>query len=120
RYRPRQMLRALTVLAVSCAILAPSAAAVEVSSSAVSATITWRTDTATRGRVVYGVDGLYLYSVPEAVATTAHAVTLGDLTPSITYRVKVGAVAGELTTDALPADVRFGVEGTHVTANDSL
>ena len=77
-----------------------------------------------RGRVVYGVGGLYLYSAPESIAATTHTVVIPDLAPSTTYAFEIVAAAasvtGTFTTSAAPADRRFGVAGTHVTANGSL
>lgn len=77
-----------------------------------------------RGRIVYGVGSLDLYSADEASAATAHSLVLSDLTPSTTYSFEVvtegAAASGTLTTPAAPAHVRFGVDGTHVTENGSL
>lgn len=91
-----------------------------VASSSSSATVTWTSSVATRGRVAYGVGGLSLYSVAETSPTREHTVTLDDLTPSTTYELRAGTTTGRFTTDALPADVTYGVDGTRVTANGSL
>jgi hypothetical protein len=97
----------------------PAAAA-----SATSATVTWRTSVPTRGRVVYGVGGLYLYSAREGAPATAHTVVLSDLSPSTEYAFEIVAATatamGSLTTTAAPGEQRFGVDGTRVTANGSL
>jgi hypothetical protein len=126
------MLRASAAVLVACGTLAAAVAgtagstpqisvsAVRVASSSSSATVTWTTSVATRGRVSYGVGGLYLYSPPETSPTTAHTVTLDDLTPSTTYEFSLGTATGRLTTDPLPAHVTFGVDGTRVTADGSL
>ncbi|MDX6485916.1 MAG: hypothetical protein QOF43_1069 [Gaiellaceae bacterium] len=90
------------------------------SASAATATISWQTDVATRGRVAYGVGGLYLYSAREAAPAHSHTITLTDLAPSTTYDYQAGPIRGQVTTDPLPMGARFGVDRTHVTANGSL
>jgi hypothetical protein len=59
----------LLVVVLGFAALAGNAAAavenVQAAASSSSATVTWQTTVPTRGRVVYGVDGLYLYSARE-------------------------------------------------------
>jgi hypothetical protein len=127
--------RLLAVLVVASSVLTGAAAAarstpqiedVEAEASAATATVTWKTSLPTRGRVAYGVGGLYLYSPRESSPVTAHAVVLPDLTPSTTYAFQIVAstatatAAGTVTTSAAPPDRRFGVAGTHVTANGSL
>jgi len=82
--------------------------------------VTWQTSSPTRGQVAYGVDGLYLYSGRESAATTSHSVTLTDLAPGTTYSFRAGSVTGQVTSSARPADVRFGTDGTRVTADGSL
>jgi len=71
--------RVLAIVVVVGALAGNASAAVEnvqaVTSSG-SATVTWQTTTPTRGRVVYGVNGLYLYSAREDTAATTHSVTL--------------------------------------------
>jgi hypothetical protein len=126
-------LRLLAVLVlVSCVLTGAAAAArstpqiedVAAETSASTATVTWKTSLPTRGRVVYGVGGLYLYSARESSPATAHAAVLPDLAPSTTYAFEIVASAatatGTLTTSAAPPDRRFGVAGTHVTVNGSL
>jgi Purple acid Phosphatase, N-terminal domain len=115
--------RLLAVVVVFAALAGTAAAAtdnVQVAASSSSATVTWQTTAPTRGRVVYGVGGLYLYSARESTASTAHSVTLDDLNPSTTYSFRVGSDAGQLTTTARPAAVRFGTDGTRITADGSL
>jgi len=115
---------AMLALAVSSAHAAPLIEEVHASASASSAVVTWRTSVPTRGRVAYGVGGLYLYSAPEATASTTHSVALDDLTPQATYDYRIlaaGATAnGSVTTGERPAQVRFDVTGTRVTADGSL
>ncbi len=84
------------------------------------ATVTWHTSAPSRGQVAYGVGGLYLYSPREAVATTSHSVTLDDLAPSTTYVYRVGSATGQVTTAPAASTVRFGTDGTRITANGSL
>jgi hypothetical protein len=115
--------RLFAVVVVFAAVAANARAAVDnvqVAASSSSATVTWQTTAPTRGRVAYGVGGFYLYSERESAATTAHSVTLSDLNPSTTYSFRVGSVTGEVTTTAPAAAVRFGTEGTHITADGSL
>jgi hypothetical protein len=124
-------LLAALVLA-SCTFTGAAAAArvtlqiedVAAEASAATARVTWKTSIPTRGRVVYGVGGLYLYSARESSSGTAHAVVLPDLAPSTTYEFEIVASAatatGSVTTSAAPSNRRFGVAGTHVTANGSL
>jgi hypothetical protein len=115
--------RLLAVVVVFAALAGNAAATVEhvqVAVSASSATVTWQTTASTRGRVVYGIGGFYLYSAREGTASTMHSVTLNDLNPSTTYAFRVGAVPGEVTTTARAGDVRFGTEGTRITADGSL
>jgi hypothetical protein len=109
------------------AFAAPSTLQIEdlaAAASAASATITWKTSVPTRGRVVYGVGGLYLYSARESSAATSHIVVLSDLTPSTAYEFQIVTAtvtaAGTLTTSAAPVERRFGIDGTRVTANGSL
>jgi hypothetical protein len=126
-------LRLLAVLVlVSCVLTGAAAAArstpqiedVAAETSASTAKVTWKTSLPTRGRVVYGVGGLYLYSARESSPVTEHAAVLPDLAPSTTYAFEIVASAatatGTVTTSAAPPDRRFGVAGTHVTANGSL
>jgi hypothetical protein len=101
-------------------MLAGPASAFESAVSTSSARITWTTPTATRAVVAYGVEGTYLYSVREPVATTNHAVTLTDLQPGTTYTYRVGSAQGTLTTATRTAIPRFGVDGTRITADGSL
>ncbi len=115
--------RLLAIVVVVGALAGNAAAAVEhvqVVSSSGSATVTWQTTAPTRGRVVYGVNGLYLYSPRESAASTTHSVTLDDLNPSTTYAFRVGSVTGQTTTSPRSADIRFGTDGTRITANGSL
>ena len=104
--------RALAVIVAFGVFAGPAAAA--------TATVTWQTATPVRQQVAYGVGGLYLFSQREGAATTTHSVTLDNLEPSTTYQFRAGTVTGDLTTPALPADVRFGTDGTRITANGSL
>jgi hypothetical protein len=104
--------RLLVVASIFAAFASPAFAA--------TATVTWQTSAPTRGQVAYGVDGLYLYSARESAATTAHSITLDDLAPSTTYSFRAGAVEGQVTSSAPAADIRFGTDGTRVTANGSL
>jgi hypothetical protein len=104
--------RLLAVVLAFAAFAAPALAA--------TATVTWQTSTPTRGQVAYGVDGLYLYSARESAATTSHAVTLQDLEPSTAYSFRAGSITGQVTSSAPSADVRFGTDGTRITANGSL
>lgn len=116
-------MRLLAVVVVFAALAGNATAAVEnvqVAASASSATVTWQTTAATRGRVVYGVGGFYLYSARESTASTSHSVTLNDLNPSTTYAFRVGSVPGQVTTTARSSEVRFGTEGTRITADGSL
>jgi hypothetical protein len=125
--------RSLAVLVLASCLLTGAAAAarstpqiegVAADASAATATVTWKTSLPTRGRVVYGVGGLYLYSARESSPVTEHAAVLPDLAPSTTYAFEIVASAstatGTLTTSAAPPDRRFGVAGTHITANGSL
>jgi len=115
--------RLFAVVVVFAAVAANAGAAVDnvqVAASSSSATVTWETTAPTRGRVAYGVGGFYLYSERESTAATAHSVTLSDLNPSTTYSFRVGSVTGEVTTTAPSSAVRFGIDGTHVTADGSL
>jgi hypothetical protein len=118
------------LVAVAAAAVAGSARAapqiedVTATPTATSVTVTWRTSVPTRGRVAYGVGDLYLYSARESTPATAHAVVLSDLTPATTYGFEIDAAkasaTGSVWTAAAPAEQRFGVDGTHVTANGSL
>ncbi len=114
----------LLAVVVAFGAFAGSAAAgvenVQAVASSASATVTWQTTAPTRGRVVYGVNGFYLYSARESTASTTHSVTLDDLAASTTYSFRVGSVTGPVTTSARPAEVRFGTDGTRITANGSL
>jgi hypothetical protein len=116
--------RLLALVVVIVGALAGKAAAaienVQVLASSGSATVTWQTTAPTRGRVVYGVNGLYLYSARESTASTSHSITLDDLNPSTTYSFRVGSVTGQATTSPRSPDVRFGTDGTRITANGSL
>jgi len=115
--------RLLAVVVVFAAVAANAGAAVDnvqVAASSSSATVTWQTTAPTRERVAYGVGGFYLYSERESTPATAHSVTLSDLNPSTTYSFRVGSVTGEVTTTGPSAMVRFGTDGTHVTADGSL
>jgi hypothetical protein len=124
------VVRALAAAMAGAAVLAGAAAAapvieeVQASASASAATLTWRTSLPTSGLVAYGVGGLYLWSAREDAASTAHAVTLPDLSPSTTYEFRIVAAAasaaGSFTTAARADGLRFGVDGTHVTADGSL
>jgi hypothetical protein len=115
---------ALLAMAVSSARAAPLIEDVHASASASSAVVTWLTSVPTRGRVAYGVGGLYLYSAPEATASTTHSVALDDLTPLATYDYRIlaaGATAyGSVATRERSAQARFDVTGTRVTADGSL
>jgi hypothetical protein len=110
--------------AAAAARVAPQIEDVAVEASAATATLTWRTSVPTRGRAVYGVGGLYLYTARESSPVTAHIVVLPDLAPSTTYAFEIVASAttatGTVTTSATPPNRRFGVAGMHVTANGSL
>jgi hypothetical protein len=125
-HRPVVFLLASTVLAGGATAAASTTQIEDVSAaaSAASATVTWTTSVPTRGRIAYGVGGLYLYSARESSATTAHSVVLPDLAPSTSYEFEIvaaGATAtGTLTTSAAPTERRFGVDGARVTANGSL
>jgi len=125
--------RPLAVFLIASALLAGGASAarstpqiedVAAAASATSATVSWKTSGPTRGRIVYGVGGLYLYSARESSAATTHTVVLHDLSLSTAYEFKIVAAAatatGTLTTSPAPAELRFGVDGTRVTANGSL
>jgi hypothetical protein len=125
--------RLVAVLLAALAVLAGDAAAARASpqiegvSAAVSdgsATVTWRTSVPTRGRIEYGVGDLYLYSARESAPATTHTVVLSDLSPATAYAFEIVAATatatGTLTTAAPPAELRFGVDGTRVTANGSL
>lgn len=122
----RAAVLAASVLLVSAggAAAAPAIADLQTSASVSAAIIRWTTPAPTRGRVAYGVGGLYLYSARESAATTSHAVELRDLAPATTYDFRVDAggasAAGSLTTAARTAAPRFGVAGSHVTADGSL
>jgi hypothetical protein len=121
-------LGALTALALlvlcGAASAAPSIADVSTSASATTAVVRWATAAPSRGRVAFGVGGLYLYSVREAVPAVAHAVELHDLTPGTTYSFEIqspaGTSVGSLSTAPRTGAPRFGVSGTHVTADGSL
>jgi hypothetical protein len=126
-------IRLLAALVVaSCELTGAAAAArstpqiedVAAEASAATVTVTWKTSLPTQGRVVYGVGGLYLYSASESSPVKTHAVVLPDLAPSTAYAFEIVAsgstATGTVTTSSAPADRRFGVAGTHVTANGSL
>src|SRR4051794_32604116 len=104
--------RLLAVVSVLAALAAPASAA--------TAIVTWQTSSPTRGQVAYGIDGLYLYSARESVATTSHSISLEDLAPSTTYSFRAGTVTGEVTSSARAADARFGTDATRITQNGSL
>jgi hypothetical protein len=130
--------RALAVAAGAAALLVSSTAsageseasiaAVRASAASGSASVTWTTSIPMRGRVAYGIGGTYLYSALERSAATQHSVELPDLNPASTYTFRIDSSAGkttatatgEVTTAAPPLDPRFGVSGTHVTADGSL
>jgi Purple acid Phosphatase, N-terminal domain len=114
--------RALAAASIAAAalFLVTPAYAVEASASVSSARITWTTPAPTRAVVAYGVDGRYLYSPREPVATTTHAVTLTDLQPGTTYTYSIGSAQGTVTTAARTEIPGFGVDGTHITADGSL
>jgi hypothetical protein len=115
--------RLLAVGVVFAAFVANAGASVkniQVAAASSSATVTWQTTTPSRGRVVYGVGGLYLYSARESTASTTHSVTLDDLNPSTMYSFRVGSDTGQVTTTARAATVRFGTDGTRITADGSL
>src|SRR5947209_2468447 len=120
--RPRPALPGAACFSVGVRVLAVmvSAAVLAAPAAAATATVTWQTNAPSRGQVAYGVGGVYLYSAREPVATTTHAVTLDDLAPSTTYQYRAGSVTGELTTPASASPVRFGTDGTRVTANGWL
>jgi hypothetical protein len=88
------------------------------------ATLSWRTAAPARGRVVYGVGGLYLWSARESAPSTSHTITLRDLAPATTYTFRIvsssESATGSLATRPSPPTLRFGTEGTHLTANGSL
>ena len=126
-------MRLLAVVLMASAALTGGASAarstpqienVTVEAADASVTVTWQTSVPTRGRVAYGVGDLDLYSALESIPATTHAVVLHDLTASTTYAFEIvaaGATAtGTVTTNATPAGLRFGVDGTRVTANGSL
>jgi hypothetical protein len=110
----------LCAVGLAGASAAAAAENVQAVASPTSATVTWQTVTPTRGRVAYGVGGLYLYSARETTASTTHSVTLPDLSPSTTYSFSVGSVTGQVVTSAAPESVRFDTDGTRITANGSL
>jgi hypothetical protein len=115
--------RLLAVVVLFAAFAGNAAAAVDnvqVAASSSSATVTWQTTAPTRGRVVYGVGGFYLYSERESTAATAHSVTLDDLNPSTTYSFRVGSVTGDVTTTARAVPVQFGTDGSRITADGAL
>ena len=117
------VLLALSALG-GAASAAPAITDVRAAPTASSASIRWATATPSRGRVAYGVDGLYLFTAREPVATTSHSVELPDLTPATTYAFEIqspeGTSSGSFSTGAAAATPRFGVFGTHVTADGSL
>jgi hypothetical protein len=115
-----RMLAVIVLVGVAAGSAHASVANVQAVATATSATVTWQTAAPERDRVVYGVGGLYLYSARESTASTAHAVTLTDLEPSTTYAFRVGTTSGVVTTLARAAGVRFGTDGTRITANGSL
>ncbi len=98
------------------------------STSTSSATVSWTTSIPTRGRVSYGIGGTYLFTALERTTSTQHAVELPDLTSASTYEFRIDSVSGKtsatatghVTTAAPPLNPRFGVSGTHVTADGSL
>jgi len=108
------------VALVVCIALVCTGVAHAQPTASTSATVTWTTAAPVRGRVAYGVGGLYLYSAPEAAASTTHSVTLTDLSPGTTYTYRAGPVEGTLTTAPASASPRFGTDGTRVTADGSL
>jgi hypothetical protein len=108
--------RALAVLLV--AVVCVGAAHAGVTSS--TATVTWSTSSPVRGTVAYGVDGLYLWSARESVASTSHSVTLTDLAPGTTYTYRAGSTTGTVTTPAAPATAQLGTDDTRITADGSL
>jgi hypothetical protein len=114
---------ALLSLGGGAAVAAPIGA-VATSVSPTSALVRWTTAAPSAGRVAYGVGGLYLYSPREPAPTRSHEVELGDLVPGTTYEFEIsssgGTRRGSLTTSRRTAVPRFGVSGTHVTADGSL
>lgn len=106
------------------AAAAPSIADVSTSTSASTAVVRWTTAAPSRGRVAFGVGGLYLYSASEPAPVTSHEIELHDLAPGTTYAFQIqspaGSSGGSLTTSPRSASPHFGVAGTHVTADGSL
>jgi hypothetical protein len=119
---------AVTALALlslgGAASASPSIAAVSTSASATSALVSWTSAAPSRGRIAFGVGGLYLYSAREPATTTSHEVELRDLAPATTYEFEIQSAAGtsrgSLTTSPRTGTPRFGVAGTHATADGSL
>jgi hypothetical protein len=119
--------RALAFLGVvgalaSAASAAPPALELRVVAGASSATVTWTTATPTRGRVVFGVGALYLWSAREPAPVTSHSITLTDLLPSTRYVYAVAGTdaSGELATTARSADARFTTDGARIEADGAL
>jgi hypothetical protein len=110
----------VAALAAAPAQAAPRVADLAAHATATTATITWTTTAPMRGRVAYGIGGAYLYSAQETVATTTHSVAIVDLAPATTYDYEVAGTAATLTTAPHAGVPRFGVSGTHVTADGSL
>jgi hypothetical protein len=130
--------RALAVAAAAAVMLVSGTASagrieasivdVRATASTGAATVTWTTSVPMRGRVSYGIGGIYLYTARELTATTQHTVALPDLTSASTYDFRIDSTAGRatatetgrVTTAAPPLEPRFDVSGTHVTVDGSL
>ena len=59
-----------------------------------SATLSWRTNEAASGRVVYGLDTPVVWTGPTASGTT-HVATIGGLSPSSSYHLDVTATTAD-------------------------
>jgi acid phosphatase type 7 len=68
-----------------------------------SVTIVWRTDTASDGRVDYGLTSSYTHYRTNSTAVTQQALTIIGLMPATTYHYKVSSGAGTVSS----ADLTF-------------
>jgi hypothetical protein len=85
---------------------------------AYAATVNWRTDTPSTGRVAWGPAGKRpLLWASDATPTTDHAVTLDGLTSSTPYVAHVGTATLPFTTGPAPSAVTGGVRGGVVRVN---
>ena len=85
---------------------------------AYTATVSWRSDTPSTGRVAWGPAGKRpLLWASDAAPTTEHALTLDGLTSSTPYVAQVGTTTLPFTTGPAPSAVTGGVRGGVVRVN---